>query len=72
MTSPFSILTFLVVTILCFLHITCNSSLVQILQPYWSFIGSYVLLSTFCSHVSRDNFICTVTAHVSQPYNTMW
>lgn len=31
-----SLLDFIVVTLFSFLHITCNSSLVQIIQPFWS------------------------------------
>jgi hypothetical protein len=53
-TSPFCIPTFLGVTILGFPHITCNSSLVPILQLFSSFIGPYICLSTFHSHDSRD------------------
>jgi hypothetical protein len=63
--------TFIVVTLFCFFYVTCNSSLVQILQPFWSFTGLYVFLSIFCSHVFRDDLICSVVTHVSQPCNTI-
>ena len=63
--------TFIVVTVFCFFYVTCNPSLVQILEPFWSFTGPYVFLSIFCSHVFRDDVICYVIAHVSQPYNTI-
>jgi hypothetical protein len=36
-----SLHTFTVVTIFGFLHITCNLSLVRILQAFWSFIGHH-------------------------------
>jgi hypothetical protein len=48
------------------LYITCNSSLVQILWPVWSFTGPNIFLNISCFHVSRDNFICSVFTHVSQ------
>jgi len=48
-----SLLSVTVVTIFGFIYITCNSSLVWIFQPFWSFIGPYVFLSIFCCHVSK-------------------
>jgi len=37
-------LAFVVVTVFGFLYITCNSSLVWILQIFWSFIGQFILV----------------------------
>jgi hypothetical protein len=72
MTSPFLSLTFIVVTVFGFLYITCNSSLVQILQLFWSFIGPYTYLSVRLSTlIFWNHFFCCVIAHVSQSYNTI-
>jgi hypothetical protein len=49
----------------------CTSSLLLILRPFWSFIGPYIFLSIFRSHVLTDDFIGCVDAHVSQPYNSV-
>jgi len=48
-----------------------TSSLLLIFRPFWSFIGPYIFLSIFRSHVLRDGFIYCVSARVSQPYNTI-
>ena len=66
-----SLLTFIVVTIFGFVYVTCNSSLVWILWPVWSFIGPYIFRNISCFHVLRDNLICSVFAHVSQPYSSI-
>ena len=69
--ANYSIVTFTVVTVFCLLYITCNSSLDQILQPFWSFIRPHIFLNIFHSQVLRDDFICSVIAHASQPYSTI-
>jgi hypothetical protein len=68
--TPTGMFNIKVITIFGFLYITCNSSVVPILRPFWSFIGPYIFLNTFHPHVLRDEIICSVTAHVSQPYST--
>ena len=66
-----SLLTFIVVTIFDFLYITCNSSLVQILHMFCTFIGPYFVLSISCSHVLNEYFIFSLFAHISQPYSNI-
>ena len=68
--SAYSSLLSVIVTIFGFLYIIFSTPFVQILQPLRSFIGPNVFLSTFHSHVFRDDFICSVIVHISKPYGT--